>query len=151
MRLPVSLWLPLALGVAAVAAGQSPLQRRVLRDALEYFHGRSNVHFLFKERDVDGVIERVSNGIGTGIRDPGAGVAQGERGGEGVMEGVGRDRDRGFGLQGVREGSGREQVVNGVSERGSDRTGDGDLGFGTRGDRGNGESVGVSQREQREG
>ncbi|NXQ24400.1 RARR2 protein, partial [Alaudala cheleensis] len=58
MRLPVSLWLPLALGVAAVAAGQSPLQRRVVRDVLEYFHGRSNVHFLFKERDVDGVIER---------------------------------------------------------------------------------------------
>ncbi|NWY21566.1 RARR2 protein, partial [Aphelocoma coerulescens] len=58
MRLPVSLWLPLALGVAAVAAGQSPLQRRVVRDVLEYFHGRSNVHFLFKEREVDGVIER---------------------------------------------------------------------------------------------
>ncbi|RMB90447.1 hypothetical protein DUI87_33188 [Hirundo rustica rustica] len=50
MRLPLSLWLPLALAVAAVAAGQSPLQRRVVRDVLEYFHGRSNVHFLFKER-----------------------------------------------------------------------------------------------------
>ncbi|XP_056341968.1 retinoic acid receptor responder protein 2 isoform X2 [Oenanthe melanoleuca] len=59
--LPVSLWLPLALAGAAVAAGAagpSPLQRRVVRDVLEYFHGRSNVHFLFRERDVDGVIER---------------------------------------------------------------------------------------------
>ncbi|NXB27400.1 RARR2 protein, partial [Eulacestoma nigropectus] len=59
----VSLWLPLALGVAAVAAGQSPLQRRVVRDVLEYFHGRSNVHFLFKEREVDGVIERLRLGL----------------------------------------------------------------------------------------
>ncbi|KAJ7411783.1 retinoic acid receptor responder 2 [Willisornis vidua] len=58
MRLPVSLWLPLALAVAAVAAGQSPLQRRVVRDVLEYFHGRSNVHFLFRERELDGAIER---------------------------------------------------------------------------------------------
>ncbi|NWT07173.1 RARR2 protein, partial [Mionectes macconnelli] len=58
MRLPVSLWLPLALAAAAVAAGQSPLQRRVVRDVMEYFHGRSSVNFLFRERELDGVIER---------------------------------------------------------------------------------------------
>lgn len=83
MRLPVSLWLPLALAVAAVAAGQSPLQRRVVRDVLEYFHGRSNVNSLFKERDVDGVIERASNG--TRHREPGLGHREwgGARGGGG--------------------------------------------------------------------
>ncbi|XP_039582541.1 retinoic acid receptor responder protein 2 [Passer montanus] len=61
MGLPLWLWLPLALAAAraaAGAAGQSPLQRRVVRDVLDYFHGRSNVHFLFKERELDGVIER---------------------------------------------------------------------------------------------
>ncbi|NXS57758.1 RARR2 protein, partial [Brachypteracias leptosomus] len=55
MRLPLALalaWLALA------AAAQSPLQRRVLRDVLDYFHGRSNVQFFFKEQAVEGVVER---------------------------------------------------------------------------------------------
>lgn len=109
----MSLWLPLALGVAAVAAGQSPLQRRVVREVLEYFHGRSNVHFLFKEREVDGVIERVSNGIRD--REPGLGRRDGHGNGEG--SGRGRECPRGNG-----EGDGvsrRGRAVEGVIEGGS--------------------------------
>ncbi|XP_075276174.1 retinoic acid receptor responder protein 2 [Opisthocomus hoazin] len=55
MRLPVALCLGLA---ALAAAGQAPLQRRVLREVLEQFHGRSSVHALFKEQAVEGVVER---------------------------------------------------------------------------------------------
>lgn len=175
MRLPVALWLPLALGVAAVAAGQSPLQRRVVRDVLEYFHGRSNVHFLFKEREVDGVIERVSNGIrhrqpGCGRRDghgngegasrgngEGDGVSGREQAVEGVIEGGSRDWRLGFGVQDGHEN--REGVRGGVlegagGERGhgarENRIRDWDSGFRIRADHGNGEGVGVSQ-EQRGG
>ncbi|XP_075348258.1 retinoic acid receptor responder protein 2 [Mycteria americana] len=51
--------LALCLGLVALAgASQSPLQRRVVKEVLEYFHGRSNVHFLFKEQAVDGAVER---------------------------------------------------------------------------------------------
>lgn len=169
----MSLWLPLALAVAAVAAvaaGQSPLQRRVVRDVLEYFHGRSNVHFLFKERDVDGVIERASNGTrhrepGWGHREwggarggngEGDGASWGERAVGGVTEGGSRDWDLGFGVQSGhrnREGVGwvscREQVVNGVIEHGSNRIRDWDSGPRIQDGHGNGEAVGVSQREQR--
>ncbi|CAM9199973.1 unnamed protein product, partial [Bubo scandiacus] len=51
--------LALCLGSVALAtASQSPLQRRVVKEVLEYFHGRSNVHFLFKEQAVEGAVER---------------------------------------------------------------------------------------------
>ncbi|XP_065523164.1 retinoic acid receptor responder protein 2 [Lathamus discolor] len=55
MRLPLALCLGL---VALAAAGQSPLQRRVVKEVLDYFHGRSSVHFLFKEQAVEGAVER---------------------------------------------------------------------------------------------
>ncbi|XP_068260530.1 retinoic acid receptor responder protein 2 [Nyctibius grandis] len=55
MRLPLALCLAL---VALGAASQSPLQRRVVKEVLEYFHGRSNVQSLFKEQAVDGAVER---------------------------------------------------------------------------------------------
>ncbi|KAM6281913.1 retinoic acid receptor responder protein 2 [Porphyrio hochstetteri] len=55
MRLPFALCLAL---VAMGACSQPPLQRRVLRDLLDSFHGRSNVQFLFKEQAVEGVVER---------------------------------------------------------------------------------------------
>ncbi|GAB0185138.1 retinoic acid receptor responder protein 2 [Grus americana] len=55
MKFPLALCLGL---VALAAASQSPLQRRVVKDVLEYFHGRSNVHFLFKEQAVEGAVER---------------------------------------------------------------------------------------------
>lgn len=109
MRLPVSLWLPLALGVAAVAAGQSPLQRRVVREVLEYFHGRSNVQFLFKEREVDGVIERVSNGIRD--REPGLGRRDGHGNGEGAGRGCPRGNGEGDGVS--RRGRAVERVIEG--------------------------------------
>ncbi|NXF40532.1 RARR2 protein, partial [Nyctibius bracteatus] len=64
MRLPLALCLAL---VALGAASQSPLQRRVVREVLEYFHGRSNVQFLFKEQAVEGAVERV-NPSGTFVR-----------------------------------------------------------------------------------
>ncbi|NXQ97233.1 RARR2 protein, partial [Sagittarius serpentarius] len=51
MRFPLALCLGL---VALAAASQSPLQRRGGKEGLEYFHGRSNVHFLFKEQAVEG-------------------------------------------------------------------------------------------------
>ncbi|NXI72046.1 RARR2 protein, partial [Anseranas semipalmata] len=51
--------LALAVGfLALAAASQGPLQRRVVRDVLEYFHSRSNVQFLFREQSVEGAIER---------------------------------------------------------------------------------------------
>ncbi|XP_065600966.1 retinoic acid receptor responder protein 2 [Cyrtonyx montezumae] len=54
--------LGLAVAVLALAAaGQSPLQRRVVKDVLEYFHGRSNVQFLFREQSVEGAVERVDS------------------------------------------------------------------------------------------
>ncbi|KAM6102624.1 retinoic acid receptor responder protein 2 [Theristicus caerulescens] len=55
MRFPLALCLGL---VALSAASPSPLQRRVVKEVLEYFHGRSNVHFLFKEQAVEGAVER---------------------------------------------------------------------------------------------
>ncbi|KAM6142741.1 retinoic acid receptor responder protein 2 [Phoenicopterus ruber ruber] len=55
MRFPLALCLGL---VALAGASQSPLQRRVVKDVLEYFHGRSNVHFLFREQGVTGAVER---------------------------------------------------------------------------------------------
>ncbi|XP_061853488.1 retinoic acid receptor responder protein 2 [Colius striatus] len=55
MRLPVALCLA---SVALAAAGQSPLQRRVVKDVLDYFHSRSNVHFFFKEQAVEAAVER---------------------------------------------------------------------------------------------
>ncbi|XP_074429903.1 retinoic acid receptor responder protein 2-like [Larus michahellis] len=55
MRFPLALCLGL---VAMVAAGPSPLQRRVVREVLEAFHGRSSVQALFRERAVEGVVER---------------------------------------------------------------------------------------------
>ncbi|NXT41776.1 RARR2 protein, partial [Pelecanoides urinatrix] len=55
MRLPLALCLA---SVALAAASQSPLQRRVVKEVLEYFHGRSNVQFLFKEQAVEGAVER---------------------------------------------------------------------------------------------
>ncbi|KAM6032556.1 retinoic acid receptor responder protein 2 [Chlamydotis macqueenii] len=62
MRLPLALRLgPLALGLgllAVAAGGQSPLQRRVVRDVLEYFHGRAGVRALFAEQAVEGAVER---------------------------------------------------------------------------------------------
>ncbi|XP_062424618.1 retinoic acid receptor responder protein 2 [Rhea pennata] len=49
----------LSLGfMALAAASQSPLQKRVVKEVLDYFHSRSNVHFLFKEQSVEGVVER---------------------------------------------------------------------------------------------
>uniref|UniRef100_A0A8C3CP05 Retinoic acid receptor responder protein 2 n=1 Tax=Cairina moschata TaxID=8855 RepID=A0A8C3CP05_CAIMO len=55
------LLLALAVGLVAVAAGsQPPLQRRVVRDVLEYFHGRGSVLFLFKEHSLEGAVERVN-------------------------------------------------------------------------------------------
>uniref|UniRef100_A0A8D0FVA4 Retinoic acid receptor responder protein 2 n=1 Tax=Strix occidentalis caurina TaxID=311401 RepID=A0A8D0FVA4_STROC len=60
--------LALCLGLVALAtASQSPLQRRVVKEVLEYFHGRSNVHFLFKEQAVEGAVERV-NASGTFVQ-----------------------------------------------------------------------------------
>lgn len=61
----------LLLGIAVVVlaladAGQSPLQRRVVKDVLDYFHSRSNVQFLFREQSVEGAVERVSAGGGHG-------------------------------------------------------------------------------------
>ncbi|NXL68792.1 RARR2 protein, partial [Chordeiles acutipennis] len=55
MRFPLALCLGL---VAVASAGQSPLQRRVVKELLEYFHGRSNVHSLFKEQAVEAAVER---------------------------------------------------------------------------------------------
>ncbi|NWS42233.1 RARR2 protein, partial [Probosciger aterrimus] len=55
MRLLLALCLGL---VALAAASQSPLQRRVVKEVLDYFHGRSNVHFIFKEQAVEGAVER---------------------------------------------------------------------------------------------
>ncbi|NXC41754.1 RARR2 protein, partial [Penelope pileata] len=55
---------PLGLAVlllALAAAGQPPLQRRVVREVLDYFHGRSNVQFLFREQSVEGAVERVDS------------------------------------------------------------------------------------------
>uniref|UniRef100_A0A8B9T6M2 Retinoic acid receptor responder protein 2 n=1 Tax=Anas platyrhynchos TaxID=8839 RepID=A0A8B9T6M2_ANAPL len=53
------LLLALAVGLVAVVAGsQPPLQRRVVREVLEYFHGRGSVHFLFREQSLEGVQER---------------------------------------------------------------------------------------------
>nr|QCA42454.1 chemerin va [Gallus gallus gallus]QCI62400.1 Chemerin [Gallus gallus gallus] len=56
----------LLLGIAVVVlaladAGQSPLQRRVVKDVLDYFHSRSNVQFLFREQSVEGAVERVDS------------------------------------------------------------------------------------------
>ncbi|KAM9303755.1 retinoic acid receptor responder protein 2 [Morus bassanus] len=55
MRLPLALCLGL---VALAAASQSPLQRRVVKEVLEYFHSRSNVQHIFKEQAVEGAVER---------------------------------------------------------------------------------------------
>ncbi|NXC23212.1 RARR2 protein, partial [Corythaeola cristata] len=55
MRFPLALCLGL---VAMAAAGQSPLQRRVVREVLEYFHGRGAVRFVFREQAVEGAVER---------------------------------------------------------------------------------------------
>uniref|UniRef100_A0A8B9EZW0 Retinoic acid receptor responder protein 2 n=1 Tax=Amazona collaria TaxID=241587 RepID=A0A8B9EZW0_9PSIT len=56
MRLPLALCLGL---VALTAASQSPLQRRVVKEVLDYFHRRSSsVHSLFKEQAVEGAVER---------------------------------------------------------------------------------------------
>ncbi|KAM6339015.1 retinoic acid receptor responder protein 2 [Podargus strigoides] len=52
------LWVALVALVALAAGGQAPLQRRVVKEALEYFHGRSNVRFLFRERAVEAAVER---------------------------------------------------------------------------------------------
>lgn len=52
--------------LALVAAGQSPLQRRVVKDVLDYFHSRSNVQQLFREQSVEGAVERVSAGEARG-------------------------------------------------------------------------------------
>uniref|UniRef100_A0A493TER6 Uncharacterized protein n=1 Tax=Anas platyrhynchos platyrhynchos TaxID=8840 RepID=A0A493TER6_ANAPP len=56
---PVVLAVPVGTGQGA-PAGQPPLQRRVVREVLEYFHGRGSVHFLFREQSLEGVQERVS-------------------------------------------------------------------------------------------
>lgn len=64
----MKLLLGIAVAVLALAdAGQSPLQRRVVKDVLDYFHSRSNVQFLFREQSVEGAVERVSAG---GARGP---------------------------------------------------------------------------------
>ncbi|KAM6134679.1 retinoic acid receptor responder protein 2 [Pterocles gutturalis] len=55
MRVPLALCLGL---LAMVAAGQSPLQRRVVREVLEEFHARGGVQALFREQAVDGALER---------------------------------------------------------------------------------------------
>lgn len=52
--------------LALAAAGQSPLQRRVVKDVLDYFHSRSNVQQLFREQSVEGAVERVSAGEARG-------------------------------------------------------------------------------------
>ena len=52
--------------LALAAAGQSPLQRRVVKDVLDYFHSRSNVQYLFREQSVEGAVERVSAGEARG-------------------------------------------------------------------------------------
>ncbi|XP_053914454.1 retinoic acid receptor responder protein 2 [Cuculus canorus] len=44
--------------VALVGAGQTPLQRRVLREVVEYFNGRNSGSFVFKEQTVEGAVER---------------------------------------------------------------------------------------------
>ncbi|NXP82340.1 RARR2 protein, partial [Ramphastos sulfuratus] len=66
MRLPALLCL--AALVALASGGQSPLQRRVLRELLEQFHGRSNVQFLFKEQAVEGVEREDSSGTFVQLR-----------------------------------------------------------------------------------
>lgn len=76
----------LLLGIVVVVlaladAGQSPLQRRVVKDVLDYFHSRSNVQFLFREQSVEGAVERVSAGGGTGtpvLLQGGCGIVWGE-------------------------------------------------------------------------
>ncbi|XP_075562457.1 retinoic acid receptor responder protein 2 [Pelecanus crispus] len=55
MRFPLALCLGL---VALAAANQSPLQRRVVKEVLEYFHSRNYVHYVFKEQAVEGAVER---------------------------------------------------------------------------------------------
>ncbi|NXI44225.1 RARR2 protein, partial [Galbula dea] len=55
MRFSLALFLGL---VALATASQTPLQRRVVKEVMEYFHGRSNVHYLFKEQAVEGAVER---------------------------------------------------------------------------------------------
>ncbi|XP_069715311.1 retinoic acid receptor responder protein 2 [Phaenicophaeus curvirostris] len=55
MKVLLALWVGL---VALVAAGQSPLQRRVVREVVEYFNGRSTGNFVFKEQTVEGAVER---------------------------------------------------------------------------------------------
>ncbi|NWH64966.1 RARR2 protein, partial [Geococcyx californianus] len=55
MRLPLAICLGL---VALVAASPSALQRRVTREVVENFNGRSNGNFIFKESAVEGAVER---------------------------------------------------------------------------------------------
>lgn len=93
MRLPLALCLGL---VALATASQSPLQRRVVREVLDYFHGRSNVHFLFKEQAVEGAVERVSAG-GWGCPRGGRCCGEGRGGGQGLGWGGGSGCPRGRG------------------------------------------------------
>lgn len=67
MRLLLALCLGL---VALAAASQSPLQRRVVKEVLDSFHGRVSVHFLFKEQAVEGAVERVSAGAAEAAEPP---------------------------------------------------------------------------------
>ncbi|KAK2519559.1 Rarres2 [Columba livia] len=55
MRFPLALCLGL---VALAAASPSPLQRRVVREVLDYVNGRSSTQLLFKEQAVEGAVER---------------------------------------------------------------------------------------------
>lgn len=70
MRFPLALCLGL---VALAAASPSPLQRRVVREVLDYVNGRSSTQLLFKEQAVEGAVERVSAGAAE-PRDPGRGT-----------------------------------------------------------------------------
>ncbi|NWI18530.1 RARR2 protein, partial [Crypturellus soui] len=57
----------LALMTVPVQAAQAPLQRRIVRELLEHFHGRGHVQHLFQERSVEGVEER-EDASGTFVR-----------------------------------------------------------------------------------
>ncbi|NXW81909.1 RARR2 protein, partial [Alopecoenas beccarii] len=57
MRFPLALCLGL-VALAAASPSQSPLQRRVVREVLDYVNSRRGTQFLFKEQAVEGAVER---------------------------------------------------------------------------------------------
>lgn len=106
MRFPLALCLGL---VALATASQSPLQRRVVKEVLEYFHSRSNVQFFFKEQAVEGAVERVS-ARGCGHPRPPGRAAAAERGEMAAKSLAWRQQGGWGGGRGVTEGSGCQGV-----------------------------------------